>query len=341
MPRFEPRFTPLAIGSVPHEDPLEACKLVLEYFREIPCWPQLPKRSFLENMYVQFSENFPGLVLGDEQIYVDLEKHIVEAEKLYSAVLDNNLGYGRISGSYASGLPIFRDLLLGGGDKPVAVKGQVTGPISWGLSVTDQDKQPLVYDDNLADAVAKHLRLKAAWQEKELISIHPKTIIFIDEPYMSLFGSAFFPVGREKVVALLEEVLTGLSGLKGVHCCGNTDWPLLLGLPIDILSFDAYQYGESLTLYPREVGEFLGGGGAIAWGIVPANRRVGEENVERLVKKLLLLFDKLASKGVPMDDIVSASLVTPSCGTGGLSKFEAQKVFRLTVGVAKAMQNLF
>lgn len=332
---------PLAIGSVPHKDPLEACKLILEHFPEIPCWPQLPKRSFLENMYVQFSEGFPGLVLDENRIYVDRDKHVVEAEKLYSAILGNNLEHGEMGCSHASGLFAFMDLLSGCGHRAVAVKGQVTGPVSWGLSVTDQDGQPLVYDDNLADAVAKHLRLKAAWQEKKLREVHPRTIIFVDEPYMNLFGSAFFPVSREKVVSLLEEVLTGLSGLRGVHCCGNTDWSLLLGLPIDILSFDAYQHADSLTLYPREVDGFLGRGGIIAWGIVPANNRVRGENVDRLVKKLLLTMEKLASKGVPLENVVSASLITPSCGTGGLPRLEAEKVFKLTVGVAKAMQNRF
>ncbi len=73
------------------------------------------------------------------------------------------------------------------------------------------------------------LRLKASWQEKELRQISKNTIIFVDEPYMSSFGSAFVPLSREKVVSLLEEVFGGISGLKGVHCCGNTDWSVLLG----------------------------------------------------------------------------------------------------------------
>ena len=56
-------FKPLGIGSLPYIEPAEAWQIILEYFPEIPFWPQLTKRSYLENMYVQFSENLPGLLL--------------------------------------------------------------------------------------------------------------------------------------------------------------------------------------------------------------------------------------------------------------------------------------
>jgi len=38
------------------------------YLRDIPAWPQLPKRTFLENMYAQYSEGFPGIVIKGEKI---------------------------------------------------------------------------------------------------------------------------------------------------------------------------------------------------------------------------------------------------------------------------------
>jgi len=50
------------IGSLPYQDPADACQRVLQYLRDLPAWPQLPIRSFLENMYAQYSEGFPGIV---------------------------------------------------------------------------------------------------------------------------------------------------------------------------------------------------------------------------------------------------------------------------------------
>ena len=56
MISFEPACLPTALGSLPIVDPTEACRLMTQSFPAIPVWPQLPKRTYLENMYVQFSE---------------------------------------------------------------------------------------------------------------------------------------------------------------------------------------------------------------------------------------------------------------------------------------------
>src|SRR5512135_1417795 len=71
MAAFEPACRATALGSVPITDPRTACRLMLDYFPEIPAWPQLPRLSFRENMYVQFSEGLPGAVLADDTLRVD------------------------------------------------------------------------------------------------------------------------------------------------------------------------------------------------------------------------------------------------------------------------------
>ena len=45
------------IGSLPHQDPEEAVRLVLEVFPEFPFWPQLPRRSLEERMTRQFDDS--------------------------------------------------------------------------------------------------------------------------------------------------------------------------------------------------------------------------------------------------------------------------------------------
>jgi len=335
MNRADLSLRTLAGGSLPHTDPDAACRLVLDTL-DIPTWPQLPQLSFRENMYVQFSECFPGVVLADERIYVDRTRDLdPQLEQLYLAYLGDDLAYATIHPEYAAGLHRFLRLDVG---RPPAVKGQVTGPVSWGLTVVDQDRRPVLYDDILADAVAKHLRLKAAWMERELRRLSPETIIFIDEPYMSSFGSAYISLERDQATTLITEVLAGIKGLKGVHCCGNTDWSLLLAMPIDILHIDAYDYAESLALYPDEVQAFLARGGLIGWGIVPAGDRVWEETAAALVDRFDAALGLLTAKGLHHDDLLAASLISPSCGCGSLKVETAEQVLRLAAELSKALR---
>ncbi|MEE8442881.1 MAG: methionine synthase [Dehalococcoidia bacterium] len=323
-----------AVGSMPHTDPDEACSLILRYLPEIPVWPQLPNRSFNENMYVQFSEGLPGVVITDNRIYVDNREDLSNSlEALYTAYLEDAVDRSQVGKDYAAGLHAFVEM---GAKKALAVKGQVIGPISFGLSVTDTNKRPLLYDDILADAIAKHLRLKAGWQEKLLKTIAPRTIVFLDEPYLASVGSAFVSIPQAQMTSLLDEVLAGINGLKGIHCCGNTDWSVLLSTSIDILSFDAYTYGESLALYPTDLKRFLERGGNIAWGIVPVDgKALAGETVDTLLARLENLFDALESKGIDRDLLASNCLITPSCGLASLSPGVAVSALELLAGVSR------
>ncbi len=317
-----------AIGSMPHTDPSQACSEVSRYLKDIPAWPQLPGRSHLENMCVQFSEGFPGAVVRGETLYIDRTQDLAKPlEEFYAAYLENNIDKYPITQDYAAGLHSFLALK---NLTPLAVKGHVTGPITWGLTVTDNEKRAIIYDETLGDVVAKLLRLKASWQEKELSKISKNTIIFVDEPYMATFGSVSMNLSKERVVSLLEGVFRGLSGLKGVHCCGNTDWSVLLETNFDILSFDAYNYAPSLSLYPAEIKKFLDRGGAIAWGIVPNDEpSIKTETVASLKDRLEAAMAPFTRNGVPFKQLIEQGLLTPSCGLAPLSEEAASKALEL------------
>jgi len=341
MPNTEFNCLPTIIGSMPHTDPEAACSMVSHYLKDIPAWPQLPNRSFLENMYVQYSQGFPGVVVKGNSIHIDRSQDLDKPlEQLYAAYLENDFDKYPVSAEYAAGLHSFLSLT---DLSPPAVKGQVTGPISWGLTVTDKDRRAILYDDTLADALAKLLRLKAGWQEKELKKISPNTIIFVDEPYMASFGSAFVSISRERVISLLEEVFSGISGLKGVHCCGNTDWPVLLETGTDILSFDAYNYAQSLSLYPAEIKKFLDRNGTIAWGIVPNEAEaLAGETVASLKDRLEEAMAPFTRNGIRFKQLIEQGLLTPSCTLVSLGSEEtAARALELLVELSIAIRKRY
>ncbi len=342
MPGVEFGLRPTIIGSMPYKDPSLACARIVHHLKDIPAWPQLPRRSFLENMYVQYSQGFPGVMVdeNEKKIYISRSGGVEkELEQLYAAYLEDRSNDYAVSPDYAAGL--YRFLALDN-LAPMAVKGQVTGPVTWGLTVTDESGKGILYDDFLGDAVPKLLKLKAAWQEKELREVCPRTIIFIDEPYMSAFGSVGMMLSREKVVSLLEEVFAGISGLKGVHCCGNTDWSILLDTGVDIISYDAYGYAQSLALYPAEVKRFLERGGTVAWGIVPAEEEaLAGESVASLRDRLEEAMAPFTRHGVRFQQLVAQGLLTPSCGLASVSEEAATTALELLSGLSQDIRKCY
>jgi methionine synthase II (cobalamin-independent) len=317
------------IGTVPHKDPVRACELVTHYLRDIPAWPQLPKRTFLENMYAQYSEGFPGIVINGEKIYVDRKQDLTkQLEKFYTDYLANDFSNYSLSPEYAAGLHTFIKL-----DKlnPRAIKGHVTGPVSWGLTVTDETGKGIIYDETLGDVVPKFLRLKASWQEQVLSKLNRNTIMFVDEPYMTAFGSIAMQLSREQVISALEETFAGIKGIKGVHCCGNTDWSILLQTSANIIHYDAYKYADSLAIYPGEVKKFLDRGGCVGWGVVPTDAEsVNKESVASLKDRLESAMEPFTRKGIAFKTLIEQGLLLPSCGLGSIgSETAAERALQL------------
>ncbi len=123
MSDFEFNSLPTMIGTMPHTDPAAACAVVKRFLKDLPAWPQLPKRSFLENMYVQNSEGFPGVVVKENGIFVDRTQELSKPlERLYTAYLENDVDRYPIAREYAAGLYEFLALK---GMSPRGGKGQV------------------------------------------------------------------------------------------------------------------------------------------------------------------------------------------------------------------------
>jgi hypothetical protein len=244
MSEFPYRFLPTAIGSMPQTDPETACTTVMSHLGEVPAWPQLPRRSFREKMVAQFSEGFPGVAIQGERVLVDRGKDWPEdLSRLRSAYLEYRVKDFAIDAEYAAGLHQFLSLSLEG---VIAIKGQVTGPITFARAITDRAGRPLLHDPIWADAAAKHLRLKAAWQERALQNRCANTILFMDEPSLGVLTAPEFPLSIQEGVDLMEEVFQGIAGLKGLHCCGAADWSPAFDTSMDILSFDVYTHPEAL-----------------------------------------------------------------------------------------------
>ena len=334
------KFDATGIGSVPFKDPKSACRLIFDNFATIPFWPQLPKRSFLENMYAQFSEHVPGIVIDEnnKSIHLDTTGVAETIEEVYQNYLDGNVEFFRISEKFAPGFYEFLEAL---GKAPASVKyvkGHITGPISYALSVTDANKKAVIYDRELFEIVTKTLAMKARWQIRKLKKLFPSVIIFVDEPYLVSIGSSFVNINREEAFGRLDEVIAAIKSegaLAGIHCCGNTDWPLLLSRDIDILNFDSYNFAKEFSLYAPDIKRFLEKGATIAWGIVPSSEEIDKASAKTLAKRLEAAMQMLYDKGIAKD---ISSIITSSCGVGTLEEAQARKVLETARELSAILQ---
>ncbi len=341
------------IGSMPHKDGHQAVELIVENTPLLPAWPQLPRRNFRENMTAQYSENFPGIEYDDTnmKIWVSDEKALMEMEKFYTSYLARDIDYFEITPNASGGIYALKEFISR--DKNItAVKCQTAGPITYSMMLKNQDDRSIFFDENLKETALKNIIMKSLWQLKFFEG--KCKVLFLDEPYLSAYGSAFTAINREDVVFALKSVIDeiktsamnifkgeisdGKSLQIGVHCCGNTDWSMLIEAGVDIISFDSYSFMESLLLTSEDMMKnFLGRGGIFAFGAVPTSTgHIHKETISSLKNRLLKDIQALADKkNISKEKIINQMYITPSCGLGSMDEEAAVKALQLTGLIAR------
>ena len=353
MDAFQANGLPVLIGSLPLDNHMAATKLVGAHTPEIPLWVQLPVYPE-ETMIAQFLPGLPGIERNRNGVSINVDAPSFDAEYLqfyedYLAVSDGktDLSESRfvLTEDTAKGFFVFLDYLAGGDHPPVALKGQITGPVTFGTGVKDRHGKAIFYDERLRDAAVKLLSLKARWQARTLSRFGCPVLIFIDEPALAGFGSsALIGIGREETTACLEELIDGIhseGGIAGVHVCGNVDWSFILDSSVDVVSFDAYSYFDRFLLYADHIKAFLDSDRVLAWGIVPTGNvdDIDRETADSLAGLWIDQANALEALGIPMAKLLKQSLITPSCGTGALDLYRAKKVLKLTRQVSDRLRN--
>ena len=350
---FESNCLPVLTGSLPMNDHRKAAKMVKKFTPEIPSWVQLPVYKN-EGMITQFVQGLPGLSIEKETPFVDtqtdsFEQEILQFYEEYIGVFEGSLDLSDtrfiLKPDTARGFFELIDTMDRLEPRPVAVKGQITGPITFGTGVKMKNGKSIFYDEQLRDTAVKLLALKARWQVKKLSKFECPVIIFFDEPGLAGFGSSeLISISREEILICLEEMIEAVhaeGGLAGIHVCANTDWSLILDSSVDIANFDAFAFFDRFILYPDQIKKFIASGGILAWGIVPTLNveDIEKETTDSLGAGLEQMVQKVADIGIDRQTILRQSLITPSCGAGSLSLDLTEKVLNLTRSVSDRMGN--
>jgi hypothetical protein len=305
--KFSGDLCTTAMGIMPHEDVHGALDLALRM--DIPFWPQLPKLSFYEDMYVQAMEMFPGVVIDEERakMFIDSERFFHDLPQYLER--EDDPGLYRFSTKFSRVYDIFLSLDL---SSYRSVRGQVISPVSLSLKITDENGKPIVYNDEMRALVFSFIQKKVNVQYRELINKNPNAFVWVDDPGLEFVFNAMCGYDHVKAKNELMDFFSGIEGPRGLHLCGRPDWDLLLSLNIEILSFNAYAFGDIFVTYDK-VRTFLEEGRIISWGIVPTYyEEFSREDVKSLAGRLGNMWQRLAENGLDIEVIVRNSMLAPA-----------------------------
>ncbi len=328
-----------AMGVMPHTDIDRALEKALSM--DIPFWPQLPNLNYYEDMYVQASEHFPGILLDLEErtLRFSMEKFIGEFEETLAHMEEPE--YFDISEQYSAVYHKFLKLKLD--DRP-AIRGQLEGPISFGFNVLDENKRPIIFDDTVRPFLLEFMAKRVNVQLARLKKLNANAFMFVDEPGLQFVFSALSGYGDLVAHRDMEAFFSMIDRPRGVHLCGNPDWDFLLSLDLDILSMDVYTNGDIFISYSGAIKDFLDRGGVLVWGIVPTNvEPFQKESLDSLETMLVSQWETLASKGIDLEFLVSRSLLSPAtcCLVNPDKEKTVEKAFGLTKQLSARLRERF
>ena len=297
-----------AMAVMPHRNVDRALELALSL--DIPFWPQLPRYNYYEDMYVQASEHFPGILLDLEKqtLRFSQEKFLAELEDCMDRFDEPE--YFDISDTYSVVYKRFLELDLS--DSP-AIRGQLEGPISFGFNVADENDRPILFDDTVRPFMLEFMAKRVNIQLTRLKKKNPNAFMFVDEPGLQYLFSAMAGYGDQAARGDMETFFSMIERPRGIHLCGNPDWDFLLSQDLDVLSLDVYSNGEIFAAYAPSIKKFLDRGGVLVWGIVPTNFEPFEkENMDSLEDRLETLWSALSKKGIDREFLFTRSLLSPA-----------------------------
>ncbi len=321
---FQPACATTAMGIMPHKDVEKALSLVMSL--DVPFWPQLPHLSLNEDMYIQTSQNFPGIEIDYEKgrltfqtdkFHQDLEDYFNRMENIetYELTPDSSRTFAQF---------LSQDL-----QRYRAIRGQVTGPVSFGFKVLDENLKPIIYNDEVREILFDFIQRKVNVQYEKLRGKNKNAFVWVDEPGLGYVFSGLSGYNDQQAKKDYAHFVQGLAGPKGLHLCAEVNLPYLLELGVEILSFDAWQIGFMPKEYAQGVAEFIKKGGLISWGIVPTEFKVlHEQNAEKLAALLAGYWEVISHHTqLSLEQIAAQALLAPArCCLVDLSIEAAAKI---------------
>ncbi len=306
---FKANCKTTAMGIMPHRDIDRALQLSLSL--DIPFWPQLPHVSYYEDMYAQFSQHFPGIIVDEENSRLLFETSRFEKELGEYSLNMDDLTTFTLGEMYSVVYHRFLEEKL---SDYIAIRGQTIGPVSFGFKVVDENKRPIIYNDSVKEILFDFITRKINAQYRELKARNENAFVWLDEPGLSWVFSGLSGYSDVQAGKDYRSFMSGLECIRALHLCANINLSYLLEMGTDLLSFDAYQMELMPKGYAASVAKFINDGGIICWGIVPTDSDNLSLQNPRSLADLLVEYWRVISDntGLSLKTIAGQALIAPA-----------------------------
>lgn len=322
------------IGSLPHHNIDAALEYAFAF--EIPFLPQIPIRNPWEYSIPQALESLPGIriesdgsALIDTGVWDGLARRFDERlshafdQAAHSTAFE---GFEPSAATSSSWQPFLWELQERG--TPTA-KVQIVGPLTAQWSLRSTDGARLDQNADISRQIFRLVLARALGMIRRLKTFGVQPVVYLDEPALFVLSpeNPTHLLGVQEL-RLLVQALQKEDVAVGLHCCSNTRWDVILGLGLDILSFDTRLSLESLFSAKPSLSRFLEGGGRLSLGAVTTSEPGALGFDSKATGKLLR--DRFeAELGDLAPTTLKNALWTPACGLALHTPKDAQSILSL------------
>ena len=341
--RLKTRCFPL--GALPYESIQNATKMVANFFEQMPFIAVLPEIDPTDSVLSRTLGNIPGIIIKNTKVSVDTSEpsykaDLAKLDKAFSNPTPANLEPFKIEAPFMEKyLQIIKKF------QSANAVVNLIGPFTLSQLLTVAIDEHMLVDKSFRKLFIQSVCVKALWAVNKIKEYCPTTvpIIVLEE---SLFGQ-FGIIKRENdditvelvtnLYAKVIEKIKSAGALVAIQCMDKCDWKIPINAGVDIISIDAYNNHNNLSIIPEKLIEFISRGGKINWGIVPVmtEAMVRSLNIDYLSKRLFNAFEDIIITGVPERFIYNSALVSIQGNVNKLPVLFAEKAIILSSQLSK------